>query len=296
MNRITKNITKNSKLVHKINNLNLMRCRLIGRNKICNPICNPRFAMKEHREKINSRKQNISYTKYTNKCFFNTASKYSTKLSRMFGTNTIGSKYSIKQSQSRKYKWVQYDDIKIGDVISSHDDFKLYKIIGKHITEEIYGETRADAVALSDKTNHYTVMHEYLEGVDYVTALQIYTNKKDHTQQVSNFINLSMLIKRNTTIFSKGITRAQRHLVVDENNPGKYFHRQISDLEIGNKIYRPDGVFEIVRKENVSSMDYGGAKFEYDYWVAKHLILNKEIEIGGLLPLVLNPMFVLLDE
>lgn len=103
-------------------------------------------------------------------------------------------------STSRKIKIKSFDDVNIGDIISSSRDLKLYRIFAKHTQEYIY----------ANSLTQYTERAQWLEGKSI-------KEKSSKTEMLTLSYNPTFL-------------------VLDKSAKEKFFHCREKDLKIGDII------------------------------------------------------------
>lgn len=163
--------------------------------------------------------------------------------------------YCNRNVSSHKFVLKNFNEIQIGDVVSSFYDRKLYRIYGKHIEEEKY----------INKTKITTFIKKSLlsEKMDDILGEK---DKIINNQETNRLLKLKrtdiVTINSDVFIFSKNF------LVKDKNSNDKYYHTDklktndiILDLDDKNH-------YKIESFNEIRTMDYGGTSYDVSHYEA----------------------------
>lgn len=201
----------------------------------------------------------------------------------------------IENAHNKSHQFVlkKFDEIQIGDIISSYQDFNLYLIYQKNIKEVLCQEKNS-----SNKLYLYPSTREFLVGENIRESLMFRTN------YIFGAGGTLELVERKETEFSDSlITFGLNFLVVDQNHPKKLFHR--NEINIGDVFLNKHdkNYYKVVEFIDEMSMDYGGTTYNASYFNTIQLdqqfnqTSNKGITIPvGDFRMELQNHFVVLDK
>lgn len=176
-------------------------------------------------------------------------------LTTFLRTRLSGGSPSIKPKQfsetqaiptrSYPFKLKPFDDIRIGNIISSPHDLQFYRIIQKTYKEVLeYGDVKPS----------YKVQKS-LQG-SFITDEEINMINRNQPQAYNKIATFDPDI----------IGFCPSFLVLDQCNPKKFFHQR--DVKIGDIIMHLNDkhFYKVVGYKSEFSIDYGGAVYEWPFY------------------------------
>ena len=172
---------------------------------------------------------------------------------------------------SYKFNVKKFNEVKIGDYISSPNDFKFYRIFNKCIREEKYA---------SGAENKIFNSYEYLKGEridddkikdlsmldDFKTTCRIFMGEAKQVQRenIQEFQNNIISFKPS-------------YLKVDMAQPDKFFHTD--KIIVGDIIYKDKKYYRLTSYQESFSQDYGGMEYNVSYYYCKEVDPKNNYEV-----------------
>jgi hypothetical protein len=174
-------------------------------------------------------------------------------------------------TMSHKFILKSFEDIQIGDVISSPDNFKFYRIFEKSIKEHKYQVKNMIADESIRFSESSIIVGEEVTNIQMIIPI----NYKIRG-------SLKSVSRINTETFTDGAYGfGSVHLVLDTQNTDKLFHKK--DLNVGDIILnkRNNNYYKLLQYKKEYSEEYGGTRYDCSYFDVCQVDPKNNFELFG---------------